>query len=101
MIIITVVVEVTSTVNFRSFHNYYEDCLKLKEVVAAIDGSSHRFLPYELRARQKQECSSIENETIPMARVDGAFNAFHYQTVEHMRPYFTAFEWANTMMCVA
>ena len=76
---------------------YFEHFLKSVEpAVGAVDSRSHQFLKRARLARKTLGCPSIVNDSssdyISAARYDAAFNAFHYQAVEHILPYSTTFD---------
>ena len=67
----------------------FEDFLKRVEpAVAAVDVDTHPCLQNVYSARMKQGCPlKHTTDYVPAARFDEAFNAFHYQAVEHILPY--------------
>ncbi len=80
----------------------FEDFLKrIEPAVASVETfPKSRCLPAVYNARKDQGCGLDETaECLPVVRIDPAYNAFHYQAVEYLLPYFNRFDadtwWAS------
>ena len=83
----------------------FEDFLKrIEPAVGAVDVNSNPHLKDVYAAREQQGCILKEpSDYLPAAQFDPAFNAFHYQAVEHLLPYpckFDSISWYYTELVV-
>jgi hypothetical protein len=67
----------------------FEHFLRLVEpAVGAAESDKNQWVPRTYEARKAYECGlDVIPEYIPTVYYDGAFNAFHYNAVEHILPY--------------
>ena len=76
----------------------FEEFLKqIEPAVGVVEPSDNRHLPLVNDARKQRGCTLEEaSDYLPTVNFDAAFNAFHYQAVEHILPYpckFDATSW--------
>ena len=80
----------TSTKSGNPWRQFETFLINIEPAVAAVEIDTHQIFPRIKKAIEYHKCVvDDKSEYITTARIDTAFNAFHYQALDYLLPYST------------
>ena len=83
-------VQFTTQLNMNPWRAFEEFLLNIEPAVAVVDDTKRLNIAY--KSRKELGCDEDDPDYVNAPQFDSAFNAFHYQAVNHILPYTTKFD---------